>query len=85
MKIYSEKHPSGCTIIKETRVDDGRFIDYMEWQGTLADGSQYNLRGNCDHTGWTYSLILNGEQTAMLNPRCPSGKPRRNRAKPSAM
>lgn len=81
MKIYSEKHPQGCEIVRETRVDDGRFIDYMEWQGVLEDGSEYNLRGNCDHTGWSYTLTLDGAPCAMLNPRCPSGKPRKNRGK----
>lgn len=74
MKIYSEKHPQGCEIVRETRVDSRSYIDYMEWQGELADGSQYNLRGNCDHTGWSYTLHIDGERYAMLNPRCPSGK-----------
>jgi len=75
MKIYSEKHPQGCEIAREARVDDKRWIDYMEWQGQLSDGSQYILKGTCDYRGWRYVLFIEGERTALLNDRSPSGKP----------
>ena len=75
MKLYTQNNPEGIEILQEKRADAALWMDYCEWAGILSDGSQYVIKGNCDYHGWRYALFVEGERTALLNPRSPIGKP----------
>ena len=79
MKLYTESNPEGIEILHDGRNEASLWMDYMEWEGTLADGSRYVIHGNCTQRGWRYRLTIDGEQTRLLNDRSFNGKP------PSAM